>query len=207
MNHYSKPLSEFTRLEQCLVASGTSFKLPEQGTLGGDCYEEDHYTIVLQKGTVAINRQQDDLLVEIVTAPFIFGLSAGVMDSNQYVLIAQSPCAGFFLPAGTAHNLIQQSHLWRDAFGWLSWCHRVLEIRDMQLVGNNSYSQIRSMLLDMAEWDETLRSRVGVMSYIQRRTRISRSVVAEVLAALRQGNYINMNRGKLVSINRLPVEY
>lgn len=59
----------------------------------------------------------------------------------------------------------------------------------------------------MAQWDETLRMRVGVMNYIQRRTRISRSVVAEVLAALRQGNYINMVRGKLVSINRLPAEY
>jgi DNA-binding IscR family transcriptional regulator len=45
------------------------------------------------------------------------------------------------------------------------------------------------------------------MNYIQRRTRISRSVVAEVLAALRQGNYINMSRGKLVSINHLPAEY
>jgi DNA-binding FadR family transcriptional regulator len=45
------------------------------------------------------------------------------------------------------------------------------------------------------------------MSYIQRRTRISRSVVAEVLAALRQGKYITMERGKLVSVNRLPAEY
>ena len=31
--------------------------------------------------------------------------------------------------------------------------------------------------------------------------------VAEVLAALRQGNYINMSRGKLISINRLPTDY
>lgn len=83
----------------------------------------------------------------------------------------------------------------------------MLEKRDMQLVGNNSYHQIRAMLLNMAEWDETLRSKIGVMNHIQQSTRISRSVVAEVLAALRQGNYINMSRGKLVSINRLPTEY
>lgn len=77
----------------------------------------------------------------------------------------------------------------------------------MQLVGNNSYSQIRAMLMEMAEWDETLRSKIGVMNHIQRSTRISRSVVAEILAALRRGNYINMSRGKLVSVNRLPTEY
>jgi len=28
-----------------------------------------------------------------------------------------------------------------------------------------------------------------------------------VLAALRQGKYITMERGKLVSVNRLPAEY
>lgn len=59
----------------------------------------------------------------------------------------------------------------------------------------------------MAEWDEALRARIGVMNYIQRRTQISRSVIAEVLAALRQGNYIEMQKGKLVSINHLPHDY
>ncbi|HHL7389265.1 helix-turn-helix domain-containing protein, partial [Escherichia coli] len=54
---------------------------------------------------------------------------------------------------------------------------------------------------------EELRSRIGVMNYIHQRTRISRSVVAEVLAALRKGGYIEMNKGKLVAINRLPSEY
>ena len=48
---------------------------------------------------------------------------------------------------------------------------------------------------------------IGVMNYIHQRTRISRSVVAEVLAALRKGGYIEMNKGKLVAINRLPSEY
>lgn len=59
----------------------------------------------------------------------------------------------------------------------------------------------------MNEWEEGLRARVGVMNYIHQRTRISRSVVAEVLAALRKGGYIEMNKGKLVGINRLPSEY
>ncbi|MNN87625.1 putative DNA-binding transcriptional regulator [compost metagenome] len=83
----------------------------------------------------------------------------------------------------------------------------MLELRDLQLIGNNSYDQIRATLISMMKWDELLRSRVGVMNYIHQRTRISRSVVAEVLAALRKGGYIEMNKGKLVNINRLPFEY
>lgn len=67
--------------------------------------------------------------------------------------------------------------------------------------------QTRATLLSMIDWNEELRSRIGVMNYIHQRTRISRSVVAEVLAALRKGGYIEMNKGKLVAINRLPSEY
>ncbi|MFU0892663.1 helix-turn-helix domain-containing protein, partial [Kluyvera sichuanensis] len=57
------------------------------------------------------------------------------------------------------------------------------------------------------DWDEDIRSRMGVLSYIQQRTRISRSVIAEVLSALRKGEYIEMEKGKLVSITRLPTHY
>uniref|UniRef100_UPI002036A73B helix-turn-helix domain-containing protein n=1 Tax=Escherichia coli TaxID=562 RepID=UPI002036A73B len=92
-------------------------------------------------------------------------------------------------------------------FYWLAWQNRILELRDVQLIGHNSYEQIRATLLSMIDWNEELRSRIGVMNYIHQRTRISRSVVAEVLAALRKGGYIEMNKGKLVAINRLPSEY
>ncbi|MDZ9680557.1 helix-turn-helix domain-containing protein, partial [Escherichia coli] len=105
------------------------------------------------------------------------------------------------------HPLIEQNQLWRDAFYWLAWQNRILELRDVQLIGHNSYEQIRATLLSMIDWNEELRSRIGVMNYIHQRTRISRSVVAEVLAALRKGGYIEMNKGKLVAINRLPSEY
>ncbi|WP_449546222.1 helix-turn-helix domain-containing protein [Lelliottia amnigena] len=208
MNPDAKPLSEFKRLEHCLKAESTHFSVSQQHIIGDGWYDDDHYTWFLQTGVVAVHRNTDDLLIGIVTAPFIFGLTAGMIKNRQkYTMIAQSPCTGFYLPAATTHHCLQQFHLWRDAFCWLSWINRIMEKRDMKLVGNNSYSQIRSMLMDMAEWDETLRSKIGVMHHIQQSTRISRSVVAEVLAALRQGNYISMNRGKLVSINRLPTEY
>ncbi|MFQ3380326.1 helix-turn-helix domain-containing protein, partial [Escherichia coli] len=113
----------------------------------------------------------------------------------------------YHLPAKQTITLIEQNQLWRDAFYWLAWQNRILELRDVQLIGHNSYEQIRATLLSMIDWNEELRSRIGVMNYIHQRTRISRSVVAEVLAALRKGGYIEMNKGKLVAINRLPSEY
>ncbi|EMJ5883885.1 helix-turn-helix domain-containing protein [Enterobacter cloacae] len=199
----AKPLSELSRLEQCLKVASTPFRsAPQQIILNDD--NDEPSTLVLQTGIIEIYRRADELLIGIATAPFILGLAAGM---QEYRVVAKNPCTGFYLPASTSLQLIQQNSLWKEAFCWLSWIKSILEKRDRQLVGNNSYHQIRAMLLNMAEWDETLRSKIGVMNHIQQSTRISRSVVAEVLAALRQGNYINMSRGKLVSINRLPTEY
>lgn len=66
---------------------------------------------------------------------------------------------------------------------------------------------MRATLITMIEWDEDFRARIGDVNYIHYRTHVSRSVVAEVLAALRKGNYIEMKKGKLIGINRLLSEY
>lgn len=66
---------------------------------------------------------------------------------------------------------------------------------------------MRATLITMIEWDEDFRARIGDVNYIHHRKRVSRSVVAEVLAALRKGNYIEMKKGKLIGINRLLSEY
>ena len=207
MNVNAKPLCELRRLEQGLIAAITPFTCaPQKLITSGESNEPR--TIVLQTGVIEIYRPSDELLVGIATAPFIFGLATVMINhSPEYRVIAKTAGTGFYLSTETTRQQIQQFSLWKEAFSWLSWINYILEKRDKQLVGNNSYHQIRAMLLNMAEWDETLRSKIGVMNHIQQSTRISRSVVAEVLAALRQGNYINMSRGKLVSINRLPTEY
>lgn len=48
----------------------------------------------------------------------------------------------------------------------------------------------------------------GVANFILRRTNLSRSYVYRVLAELREGQYITMNKGKLISIDRkLPEDF
>ncbi len=164
-------------------------------------------TFVILEGVISL-RREENVLIGITQAPYIMGLADGLMKNDiPYKLISEGNCTGYHLPAKQTITLIEQNQLWRDAFYWLAWQNRILELRDVQLIGHNSYEQIRATLLSMIDWNEELRSRIGVMNYIHQRTRISRSVVAEVLAALRKGGYIEMNKGKLVAINRLPSEY
>ncbi|MDG5475325.1 hydrogen peroxide resistance inhibitor IprA [Citrobacter freundii] len=203
----NKPLLEFGKLDKCLSKYGQHFKYDNEKQIiySSDINSDD--TFIILSGVISL-RRGESVLVGIAQAPFIMGLSDGVMKTDvPYRLITESNCTGYHLPASQTINIIEQCQVWREAFCWLAWQNCMLEMRDLQLIGNNSYDQIRATLISMTKWDDELRSRVGVMNYIHQRTRISRSVVAEVLAALRKGGYIEMNKGKLVNINRLPFEY
>lgn len=204
----SKPLAELYLLDECFSAHGIPFELANDAILTFNKIDPNNIILVLLQGEIAISRKYNDVLLGIARAPFIKGLSTGLIQRpSEYIYTAQNECSGYYLPSDLAMRLIDKNQLWREAFAWLTWWHRIAETRDCQLIGSSTYDQIRASLLTMSDWDEQLRARVGVIQYIQRRTGVSRSVIAEVLSALRKGNYIEMHKGKLLKINRLPYEY
>ena len=204
----SKPLNEFMALDKKLSQIGTRFQIAAvEMLLPANCTMND-VTVVVQQGAVSLHRSEGHILYGIAHSPSIFGLAAAANTiRNEYQLVAESNCRGYYLPSRETLKCLERYQLWREAFYWMTWQTRMLEMRDRQLIGTNHYHQIRSTLLTMIDWDEDIRSRMGVLSYIQQRTRISRSVIAEVLSALRKGGYIEMDKGKLVSITRLPTHY
>ncbi|MHA6636015.1 hydrogen peroxide resistance inhibitor IprA [Citrobacter farmeri] len=203
----NKPLKEIAQLDKSLSKYGTRFSYANEKHLLYSTEKNPDTTVVILEGIISL-RRNEQILVGIGQAPFIMGLTNGVMKNDvQYDLLSEGMCSGYSLSSSQTVAVIEECQLWREAFYWLTWQNRIMEQRDWQLIGKNSYEQIRSTLISMIEWEDGLRSRIGVMNYIHQRTRISRSVVAEVLAALRKGGYIEMNKGKLMGINRLPSEY
>jgi len=203
-----KPLQEFGKLDKCLSRYGTRFEFnnEKQVIFSSDVNNEDTFVILEELSLCERRKRTYRVLPRLL---ILWGWADG-FNEKRYTIqinIRREIVRGYHLPAKQTITLIEQNQLWRDAFYWLAWQNRILELRDVQLIGHNSYEQIRATLLSMIDWNEELRSRIGVMNYIHQRTRISRSVVAEVLAALRKGGYIEMNKGKLVAINRLPSEY
>lgn len=208
MPYLSKPLDEFITLDKHLNLLGMRFKISSGQIVPSDHLVQHEMTVVLQKGTVSIRRENQRILLGLVQGPMIFGLGAAASTvHNEYTLTAEADCCGYYLPAKDSLQCLEQNQLWREAFYWMTWQIRMLELRDQQLVGTNHYQQIRSTLFMMMSWDENIRGRIGVLNYIQQRTGISRSVIAEVLSALRKGDYIQMEKGKLVGVTRLPSEY
>ena len=202
----AKPLSDFFVLDKCFASAAEINQLEPHERLMLNA--EFPQVTIIRQGDIKLDRSGGELLVSICTAPTIFGLPGLLKStSDHYVMTAVTPCEFYQLDISQCAALLEQHQLWHAAFNWLSWQCRMQEQRDIQLIGKSSYSQIRATLQSMEKWDQTLRARIGVMNYIHQRTHISRSVIAEVLSALREGHYIEMEKGKLVTIHRLPLEY
>ena len=78
----AKPLSELSRLEQCLKVASTPFQSAPQQIISNDDNDEPS-TFVLQTGVIEIYRRSDELLIGIATAPFILGLTAGMQEYQK----------------------------------------------------------------------------------------------------------------------------
>lgn len=65
------------------------------------------------------------------------------------------------------------------------------------------YATIRSMIYRYhARIKSGSLEKESIVSFILKRTRLSRSYIFQILAELKSGGYITMQRGKLISINR-----
>ena len=84
----------------------------------------------------------------------------------------------------------------------------VLSMRSQEMVGVDSYPMVRTLLTELADYPEAYRRQINALSFIQRRTNLSRSRVMAILAELRHGAYITVHRGVLEKITRtLPAHF
>ena len=203
-----KPLAPLEAIRSRLVEVGKKFSLPANSELSMFNESDGPLIWFFSKGSILLHREMDQLVMELVSAPTLLGL-ANIFQTTQikYRIVTQDDCQGFTVSTSLASEVIEQNRLWQQACHWSTYLIHGFEKRDSRFVGTTTYSQIRTTLIIMNSWSFDLRARIGVISFIQKRTKISRSVIAEVLSALRKGNYIEMDKGKLISINHLPVSY
>ena len=203
-----KPLSHLEILRSHLSPCAMSFSIAAGEELSFSNEQGEQQCWYFKVGCLDIWRENNDINVELLAAPVLLSLSGDPIPSPlNYKIVTKTNCTGFSLPVSRAMDIIDKQGLWKSFCHWQTYQMRWFEWRDAQFIGTSTYAQIRSTLLTMASWDIELRSQIGVINYIQTHTHISRSVIAEMLSALRKGNYIEMQKGKLIAVHKLPLNY
>jgi CRP-like cAMP-binding protein len=79
--------------------------------------------------------------------------------------------------------------------------------RDDVLVARSAYSVVREFLLEIHELITNHNRDINIYDYIQEYTNLARSTIIKILSDLKKGDYIVVEKGKLVSLSALPERY
>lgn len=164
-------------------------------------------TFILHEGVVAIYRSSDRLLIKYIRAPMITGMNE-LIDTNADIFIKAYRSVNYeILPTKEMLEVISTQGLWKEAAYCYMYAVRQLLVAHHSSVGLSTYELIRLNLIGLMNEDESLSAHVNVSDYILEKTRLSRSRVMKILGDLRIGGYIEINRGILIKINKLPEKY
>ncbi|MFV0264870.1 MAG: helix-turn-helix domain-containing protein [Kluyvera sp.] len=208
----AKPYAAIDALFSALMPYGQPFVL-KPGEELPFIAEQGNQIILLEEGIVAYCRSGDRMHITSGFAPALLGLvdcygaTYDVINRPTHYLCAETECRGRAVALVDFIRIADECDLWHDIARFLAYRLMVMYARDRELVGVDSYLKVRALLIELWAYPEDYRKGINVLSFIQRRTGISRSRTLKILSELKKGSYINIDNGRLVSIRKLPLAY
>ncbi|MCD1125471.1 helix-turn-helix domain-containing protein [Jinshanibacter sp. LJY008] len=170
------------------------------------CYIEQCYLI--QDGYVQLHRVQDGLVMYSASAPTILGLSSSLIPgAENFFFTTQTTVTLSTLPTAKATQIIECENLWENVSIFQSYVIRRMHETNSKITALSAYEITRNQLINLINEPEEIRNNITAVQYIQDHTRLSRSGVMKMLSQLKTGNYIELNKGCLIKINKIPLRY
>ena len=155
--------------------------------------------ILILEGSIEIWRNRDELLVATSYAPAIIGLQGSEFRYQTHTFTPQPESKIAWLSHQTALDAIKAHDLMEDMITYQSYMNDQQTYRDFLMINSSSYEIICRLLTEISERPDF--HEIRVEQYILTRTRLARSGVMKMLADLRFGGFIEMEKGKLLRIN------
>ncbi|HBV4841643.1 TPA: helix-turn-helix domain-containing protein [Klebsiella aerogenes] len=169
-------------------------------TAEGNCF-------LILKGRIAIYRAYDEKLMVVGEGPAIFGLSNVTPVVVECYCKTLAPCQLGIIPSETALEVIRNHNLWELVASHQAYICNRLYTYITHIAAPTAYELIRIQLIQLMAEKDDFRESVVVEKYIRDKTFLSRSGIMRILSDLKAGEYIEMQDGKLIKINKLPEKY
>lgn len=170
-------------------------------------YQNDiRQCFLLTQGCVALHRRGDGIVLNSESSPFILGVSSQFSSEHLYVrALETSEIAAVSLER--FNHVVAQQNLWEHFSKLLIYTASRVYEHCAQISQMSAYDIIRFQLVELMQEPEAIRQNITAAAYIKSRTYLSRSGIMRILAELRTGKYITMERGVLLDVHHLPRKY
>lgn len=176
-------------------------KLPLQVEGIPTCY-------ILLEGTTEFHRGFDGLVVTRIHAPAIAGLvDVQFATFRDSWIETRELCQIASIGMTQAYDIIRENNLMETLVGHINGIFGKLYYYNSLNAAPSAYEVIRYQLMELMTETEAFRASTTIEKYIRDKTNLSRSGILKILAELKTGNYVEMDEGRLVKINKLPAKY
>lgn len=164
------------------------------------------YIHVIVSGEVEFRRESDELCMFTVTGQCLFGLSSMYYNATHMYGLVRTNTVVRSIKEVFA-QLMTEKNLWPDLTKVLSWYICVMSKRDDVLVARSAYSVVREFLYEINDLTVHQQRDINVYDYIQEYTNLARSTIIKILSDLKKGQYIVVEKGRLLNLTALPEKY
>ncbi|BBS36491.1 hypothetical protein WP5S18E01_13380 [Enterobacter cloacae] len=168
---------------------------------------DNDYIHIIVSGEVEFRRESDELCMFMLQGQCIFGLSSIYYQSSHMYGMVRTNAVVRSIPKVVFAQLMTEKNLWPQLTKVLSWYICMLSKRDDVLVARSAYSVVREFLLEINELIIYHQRDINVYDYIQEYTNLARSTIIKILSDLKKGQYIVVEKGRLLNITTLPEKY
>ena len=165
------------------------------------------YIHVIVSGEVEFRRESDELCMFTVTGQCLFGLSSMYYNATHMYGLVRTNTVVRSIKKEVFAQLMTEKNLWPDLTKVLSWYICVMSKRDDVLVARSAYSVVREFLIEINELIVDHQRDINIYDYIQEYTNLARSTIIKILSDLKKGQYIVVEKGRLISLTSLPEKY
>lgn len=168
---------------------------------------EHRKLIILVEGKAALYRNRDNLLITHLSPVSIFGIAELFSPNALNYFKAETDCTIKTITAKDVITVLDKNSAWPAMTKLLSHYIKYLAHRDLMMVGNTTYGLIRNCIYEYHELPNEIKNTQSLSTYIESKTALSRSRVMKILLGLKTGGYIEIKRGRLTHMEKLPREY
>ena len=201
-----KPIEHIERIANKLVPFANKIATP-QGQQLSFTQNENRAIYLLHKGSVALHRTSDSMVLNSESAPFVFGLTNQQSISDYLFLRPQETSEMSTMSLKDANTIIAHYDLWESLSRVLIYMVARVYDHCAKISQLSSYEVIRLQLVELMNESEKIRMNITAANYIQSRTFLSRSGTMRILSELKAGGYITLEKGVLINVNHLPLKY
>ncbi|MBM3070837.1 helix-turn-helix domain-containing protein [Lelliottia sp. RWM.1] len=161
---------------------------------------------LLLQGNLALHRRCDGTVLNSESAPFVLGVSNQFSSEDLYVkVLEKSEIARISL--AYFNQIVANKNLWESFSNLLIYTASRAYEHCVKIAQASAYDIIRFQLVALMNEQDTYRKNITAVAYIKNHSNLSRSGIMRILAELRTGEYITMQRGVLLEIRHLPRRY